>query len=168
MSHREISINGLSFAVPQPYAEGHTISAAEAHTLNQTYAENIRNNGAAIIKKHLKTGEVEKLEALGHEALAAVRSEVEKYAAEYTFSGATRGPRAPVDPVAREATKIASEIVRTKLREKNVAVKDLPEGRFDAFVAALLEKQPAIRDEAERRVAASKEVADSLLDDMVG
>ena len=40
--------------IPQPYAEGHAISAIEAKVLNQVFAENIGNNVRAKVQAHLK------------------------------------------------------------------------------------------------------------------
>ena len=50
MTTKEITIAGQTFAVLQPYAEGHTITEAEAKALNQVRAENVRNNMAGKVK----------------------------------------------------------------------------------------------------------------------
>ena len=50
MSQKTITIQGVEFTVASPYAEGHTITEAEAKALNQVRAENIRNNCAGLVK----------------------------------------------------------------------------------------------------------------------
>lgn len=165
MSARQITINGLAFDVPQPYAEGHQLNEAEASTLNQTYAENIRNNVAGRIKLFLKNASLEKVEDLTEEQIGKIRADASEYIAAYTFSGAGRGgPRMPADPVGKETFKIAADVVRTKLKAKGMKAADLPEGRFDEFVAKVIEANPAIREEAERRVAAAKAASETLFD----
>ena len=167
MSTREISISGLPITVPQPYSEGHSLSAAEAYVLNQTYAENIRNNSTALIKKHLADHKVEKVEALPHDAIADLKGKIHAYASDYEFSGTGRGgPRASIDPVAREAHKMAGDMVRTALRGKGVDLKTLPEGRLEELISGVLLKRPDITEEAQRRVDASKAIAGDLLDSL--
>jgi hypothetical protein len=60
--------------------------------------------------------------------------------------------RTPSPEVMREATKIARDKVREVLHRKRIAVKALPEGRFDELVRDVIQRYPAIRAEAERRV----------------
>ena len=50
-SAKTISIYDIEFKVPQPYSEGHVLTAIEAKQLNQVFAENIANNQRAAIKK---------------------------------------------------------------------------------------------------------------------
>ena len=45
------TVQGLSFACPQPYAEGQTLSEKEAGALNQLLIENVRNNFANDVDK---------------------------------------------------------------------------------------------------------------------
>jgi hypothetical protein len=46
----EITISGSRFVVPAPYRAGHICTEGEAHALNQTLAENCRNNLAGRSK----------------------------------------------------------------------------------------------------------------------
>ncbi len=46
-----ITIQGANFNAPQPYDEGHVLTVNEASALNQVFAENLRNNFAARIKR---------------------------------------------------------------------------------------------------------------------
>ena len=47
----EITIQGMGFAVPIVYAEGHPLTANQAAALNQVLAENLRNNFASKVKE---------------------------------------------------------------------------------------------------------------------
>lgn len=162
---REISVQGLAVTVKQPYTEGHVITPSEAYALNQTFAENIGNNVRALINKLLKEHTKDKIEELPHEVLRALRAKAEEYSDSYEFSISGRGgPRAPVDPVAREAFKIAGDILRGHLKKKEIKLADLPEGKFEELVQGILTKNPQIEEEAKRRVENRKELADSLLD----
>ena len=46
-----ITIQGESFSVDMPYSEGHVCTSTQAGALNQTRAENLRNNFASSVKK---------------------------------------------------------------------------------------------------------------------
>ena len=161
MSHRELIVSGHTFSVPVPYAEGHTINAAEAHTLNQTRIENVRNNLNARFAKAIK----EHGETIPEEHLSVLLAEGQAYAHEYTFSGASRlGPRANLNPVEAAAHKIAKELISAHLRQKKIVVKDLPEGKLEELIKSLLEKRPDITEEAQRRVDAAKSLGTQLLE----
>ena len=47
---RRIKVEGLIFNAPAPYRQGHILNENEANTLNQTFAENLRNNFAKKVK----------------------------------------------------------------------------------------------------------------------
>ncbi len=94
-------------------------------------------------------------------------ADFQAYDAAYELSG-KRVAKAPVDPVEREATRIAKEQVDAALRRKGIDKKALADGQYDGYVASLLAKNPAIRDEArayiERvRSEGAKAMADDLL-----
>ena len=161
MSHRDLVVSGHTFSVPVPYAEGHTINAAEAHTLNQTRIENVRNNLNARFAKAVK----EHGEAIPAAVLETLLAEGQTYAHEYTFNGTSRlGPRANLNPVEAAAHKIAKELIAAHLRQKKIAIKDLPEGKLEELVKSLLEKRPDILEEAQRRVDAAKVLGTQLLE----
>ena len=46
----QIIIQGVTFNVPTPYAEGHVLATNEASALNQLLHENLRNNFASKVK----------------------------------------------------------------------------------------------------------------------
>jgi hypothetical protein len=147
----DITIQGLTFPCPQPYVEGHVLTSNEASALNQTFAENVRNNCAGRVKAN------QKLQAEGAEGTKTdeeLLAEFEAYANSYEFgqrrvSAGVREDR--MDPVEREARKIARDRVVVKLREKGFTLKSVSQERMEELVSTLSAKED-IRKEAERRV----------------
>jgi hypothetical protein len=163
-----ITIQGLEFEAPQPYKAGaYELTEGEASALNQTLAENLRNNFAPKIKAaqaayRQANGLADDAEvpvaSLDQDALAEA---FEKYASEYEF-GVRKGgggPRTPSDPVEREAFGIAKEKVKTALKAKNIEVGSVSKEKMGEYIKQVLDKYPAIREEAKRRVATTAELA---------
>lgn len=116
---KQMTINGITVAVSQPYAEGHTINEAEAKALNQVRAENIGNNRRSELKKLLEAEDAtpESVQAAAQEIVAA-------YDKEYVFTLASvGGGSARLDPVTKEARKIARALITDKLSEMGVTQK---------------------------------------------
>lgn len=154
---KTITIYGEEFTVTAPYAEGQTITAAEAKALNQVRAENIANNFRSKVKEGQEAG-----------SLDTVRAEMSAYDAAYVFTLASvGGGRAPVDPVEREAKKIADRLVTDAIKNKGMTKKEYlaQEGgqdRFDQNVAKLMENEQvvaaakkAVKDQAKQKEALS-------------
>lgn len=150
-------IAGLSFSVKAPYAEGHVATAGEAAALNQTLAENLRNNFAKKVK------EVKGENAtVSDEVKAKLDEELALYEATYSFDKvrAVRAPRQTfVDPVEREAFKSASAFVEAALNAKGLSKKALKPENFKQLVLDVLVKRPEIREAARRHVEALNAVA---------
>ena len=170
-----IKIQGYLFEILQPFAEGPTVlTAGQAGALNQTRAENIRNNGASWLIRRLKAHNdaliAKGLEPLTEdddapeEILAEFRAYVAELDATYDFSA--RRTRAPADPVEREAYKIAASKIREKLVENKIEIKSLADGQFEALVNKLLEARPEIREVARRRVEEAAAIASVTLDEL--
>lgn len=147
----EITIQGTTFIAPEPFTEGHTLNANEAAALNQLLHENLRNNFAGKVKAAIEEagGSVENIDG------AALQAEFDEYAKGYEFGIRRSGPRVPLDPVAREAQKIAKGLIAKKLKANKVKLDDLPEGKLEALVAAVLAANPAIIETARARVEAN-------------
>lgn len=111
---KPLTIQGLTFHAPIRYSAGHVLTDVEAKVLNQTLAENLRNNFADTVKAAI--------EKAGDKALvdmAELRAEFATYAAEYTFAaGPGRGPRPAADPVGAEAFRLAKADVEAAIRAK--------------------------------------------------
>lgn len=163
-----LTIQGMSFDAPQPYKAGaYELSEGEASALNQTLAENLRNNFA--VKIQAKKDEYRETNKLPEDAEVA-NDQLDKeeldglfatYAADYEFGirrGGGRG-RAPADPVEREAYNIALSRLKDKLKSSGIAVSSVPTEQMDEFVKTLLTKYPEIREEAARRVKVASSIS---------
>lgn len=166
--YADITIQGLTFNYPKPYNEGeHVLTAGEAHTLNQTLGENLRNNYAATIRRKLeeykKANNLPEDQEVGADVLdkEELDEEFNKLAAEYEFGvrSGGGGTRAPADPVGREAHKIAKEKVKIALKKKNVELSSVSKEQMDAFIKQVIERYPEVRAEAQRRVEAASSLA---------
>jgi hypothetical protein len=115
------TINGMQFELSAPYAEGHTINALEARVLNQTRAENIGNNTRAKIKE-MQEGNSSEQEIVDY---------VASVDAEYQFTAAGVSSSRKLDPVEREAVKIARELLKAHLAETGRKITVAPEGLTD-------------------------------------
>jgi hypothetical protein len=163
-TEQTITVSDIKFVAPAPYAEGHQVTAGEAAALNQVYGENLRNNFAKRVKKAKEDWAAEHPgEPIAEHIVADLQAQFTQYASEYEFHGKRRSTRAPSDPIAKEAFKLAKTAITEKLRERKIDIKGLPEGQLAGWVEELLEKQPSIREEAKRRVEAAKAVADTAL-----
>jgi len=153
---KTISISGEAFTVSAPYAEGHTLTAAEAKVLNQTRAENIGNNFRTAVKKALEEGKIEE-----------VRAAIADYDARYEFSMTTA--RQPIDPIEAEAIKIAKEVVKARIAEKTgLSVKKYlevegNEAKYDAAVEKVAGQDDTLKL-AKKRVAEKKKTLDIAAD----
>lgn len=153
------TINGIEFDISQPYAEGHTCTAAEARALNQTRSENIGNNARAKIKEMLEKGTSDQ--------------EIREYVAgldnSYVFTLAGVSASRKLDPVEREANKIAREIIKGKLAETGRKLTVAPDGmtkeEWEDKVAAEVERVAGLDEilkAAKKNVDAKTKQAEQL------
>lgn len=162
---RRVTIAGETFEVRVPYAEGHTLNAAEASVLNQTFTENIRNNAAGRIKAAKEKAEADgttfsldtPVATEGEDAGKTLRQLITEYADTYQFGVRTVRSAEPADPVEREARSIAREAITAKLRANGVKRKDISEEAFEEALAKH-SKNPQIVKEAQRRVKAKGDI----------
>jgi hypothetical protein len=146
-----ITILGTICQVPAPFFEGHVLTEPESSVLNQTYAENIRNNIASKIRKAQEKGE--DFNEVQRQAL------VDDYVAEYEFGA---GARREVDPVKAQALLISESAVKQALIKGGRKLKDYDRADIRKRAEALIEKNPAILKEAERRVKAEQKAIAEL------
>lgn len=159
------TINGLTFEISQPYAEGHVCTEAEARVLNQTRAENIGNNLRAKIKEMQEAGS-------DFADIAAVVAEKD---AEYVFTLANARAARQLDPVEREAIKIARELLKGHLAESGRKLTVAPEGvteedwaeKVETEVDRIAATEPVLKA-AKQRVDARRKQADALAEAMSG
>src|SRR5262245_35070421 len=162
-----ITIQGLAFEVDRPYKAGAaTLTDGEAHALNQTRAENLRNNFASNVRKAIE--DYRKANNLAEDAEVPVseldhdglQAEFDKYAESYKFApGQGGGARTPMDPVMREANRIATEKIKIALAAKSIKFNSVSKDRMSEMVAQVIAKYPDIKSEAERRVKAAGDIS---------
>lgn len=105
-----ITVQGYKFEVPEAviarYEPGYVLQTqGEAHALQQTMLENLRNNFAPRVKKVLDGAE-----SLTPDQTSELQTEFADYAAKYEFGIRQPGQgRKIVDPVEREMFKLAKE-----------------------------------------------------------
>lgn len=166
----EITIAGVCLSVPAPFLEGHVCRANEAAVMNQTYAENIRNNFATKVKAAVvnseeqidpETGEVTPGVPVDLEIL---QMELDEYILSYDFGVRRSGSvRAPVDPIEREAMKIATMKVKEALRKQGHKIGDIPVEKIRELAAGALEQYPQIREHAKQIVALTAAAAEDTM-----
>lgn len=159
------TINGLTFEIRQPYAEGHTINEAEARALNQTRSENIGNNVRAKVKEMQEAG--------------TDLSEIVAYVAEvdsaYEFTLAAVAASRKLDPYEREARAIARELLKNHLAKDGRKLTVAPEGLTDEEWKDKIESEveristsEGVVKQAKKNVDAKKKAADTLMESIGG
>lgn len=154
----EYTIAGQALKIFQPYTSGHVLSDGEASALNQTYAENIRNNQASRVKELVEAGTYD---------TDAFQLELDDYMGEYEFGLRRGGGGRSGDPVLREALLIAKDKVRSALKAKGHNLKDVSASDITTLAKQVLDggKYPQIMEAAKARVAAQADIADIELAD---
>lgn len=142
---KHISIHDFELEVPEPYAEGHQLSAIEAKQLNQVFAENVANNMRSLFKK-IRDG------AEGAPTEAEARQKFAEYAANYKFTEASAGGGArTMTPLEKEAKKIATQVVINLLAKPSEAFpkgrkrSDIDKDKFDSEVARIAETDKVLK-----------------------
>lgn len=155
-----LQIQGLEFAVPIVFEEGHVLTGPQAAVLNQTLRENLRNNFASTVK-----AAVEKATNAGEQPDAdALQEELDNYLADYEF-GINRGGGRTLDPVEREAREQAIRAIKKALKGKGIAIKEVSKERMEQLIEKALTEHPQIYEKAKQVVAAkAAAVSDVQLD----
>src|SRR4051812_23750391 len=146
-----ITIAERPFQVPNPFAEGHVLTASQADALNQTFHENIRNNLAKKLKEVTDPTEAQKI--------------VDEYANDYEF-GVRGGGGGSRDPVMTEALSMAREIVKRQLQKKGHKISGegaVTAKEITALAKQALDKHPEWVESARETVKRNKELAASFL-----
>lgn len=155
---KTITVQGVSVEVAQPYAEGHTITAAEAKSLNQTRAENIANNQRTAIKKLL-----DEKGSTPESVKPAAQALISEYDATYEFTLASvGGGRSKLSPVEKEARKIAKNAILGQLKAKGITQKEFLEAKGEDAIKNLVvevSERPEVVAAAEKAVKQAQETA---------
>ena len=162
----QIIIQGVTFNVPTPYAEGHVLATNEASALNQLLHENLRNNFASKVKA--KRGD-DAERNLSESEVAELQSALDEYASTYQFGvRAVRTAGPSLSAVDREAISLAKAAIKAALKSKGYDVKSIDKDELQAKAEELIERKPEFRATAEQRIAAKKSIAAASLDDILG
>ena len=157
IEQRRIKVEGLIFNAPAPYKAGHVLTDNEANTLNQTFAENLRNNFAKKVKQAKEEAQKNggEFPADGEAAPEALQTDFTTYASDYEFGTRAAGgggeSALPRDPTEREAFIMARDLIRQHAKSKGIK---LDAEQIAGLVPGILSKRPEIREEAQRRIAA--------------
>lgn len=168
-NNRVITINGAKFEIEDLYAEGHTVNENEASALNQTRAENIRNNFSTKVKAAIKEAGVKDGSDLDDDALTKLAEELGEYVASYEFGkrvAGTGGGSRSKDPVEKEMLNIARQTVRDAIKAKGIKISDVPGAKITELANGIIEKdeEGRIRAQAEEIVKRKQEAADVQID----
>lgn len=163
-------INGLSFEISQPYAEGHVLTALEARVLNQTRSENIGNNVRQRIKDMQDGGTEAYPNPVSEDE---IRAYVSSFDAEYVFKTASEGGRTSRDPYETEARKIGRELLKEHLAETGRKIGTTPEGltedewkeKVDTEIDRIA-SLPGVLAAAKKNVDAKKKQSSALLESL--
>jgi len=162
-NRKTISMYEQEFPITAPYAAGHSLNEAEAKALNQLRGENISNNFRKRVRAALDGTPLK--EGGSVETLADIAAAIADYDAKYEFSMPSAGRGEPIDPVEREALRIARELVKKALAAKGKRLKDVDEEKFEAKVAEIAATEK-VQKEAKRRVAAAEKASEDGLGDL--
>ena len=171
---RDVTIADNTFKIPAPYAAGHVVTAGEAAALNQTLAENVRNNFASRVKAGLvgtprieASGDKPAKEAVPpNSTQEELQAEIDKYVTEYEFGvGSVR----TTDPVDRELRTLVTEVIKTALSARGSATdRESVKTYVDKYLsdAKYAEKVAALRKQAEKIVKQRKATGDTEIDSL--
>jgi len=141
------------FTISQPYEEGHTLTAIEAKQLNQVRSENIGNNVRKGVQELLAAGNVAEAEKL-----------VADKDATYQFTEASAGGSTrTMDPVEKEARKLAREAIKENLKEQGRKISDIDKDKLAEAVAIVAERDD-IMAAAKKAVAQRNKTISSALE----
>jgi hypothetical protein len=144
--YQVITIQKRHWTILAPYAEGHVCTAIEAAVLNQTRAENVRNNWATQMKM-----------AAEKEGRVLEQEDLDAYDQAYVFGlRKTRTSSGPVlSAVDKEEWKLAKQKVMDTLKAKGYKtgkLTDEQKEKVEGFIATFLERG-TFRAQAEKIVA---------------
>ncbi len=150
---KKLTIAEQTFNVNEPYQAGHTITEIEAKVLNQTRAENVGNNLRTTIKEALEKGK-------SHDEMQEI---VAKYDGEYDFSKGGSN-RVVLDPLEKEARKVAREYIKDYLAEQGRKLKEVEDEALEAEIDRIAQNDQVLELAKERLAAKQKKVQINMSD----
>lgn len=157
------------FSAGQPYAEGHTINAAEAKVLNQVRKENLANNFRSAVQD-FKDGKPDAAKS-EQELLAAFAT----LDAEYAFTLTNAGGSRKLEPWEREARSLVRPELKAAIAadpEFEAQFKAMSEQDqkdwFDAKLDEIIEANADVQKLAKKTVADRQKAAGKTLINLRG
>lgn len=147
---REVTISEVVLKVISPFAEGQVLTAEQANVLNQTLAENLRNNFAPVVKAAKETaGGADKVDQ------ADLQKQLNEYTKEYDF-GARRTAGVAVNPVEKIAISLARDAVKKTLTKQGKNWKDFTAEQITELARGAVAKYPHFTASAQQMYDAKK------------
>lgn len=135
-------MKGYTFTLSAPYAEGHSLTSAEAQALNDLRTENIGNNFRSRVNEQI--GRLAPGELLPQNILDGLIAELAVYDAAYQF--AEKSGRSKLGDIEREIQAVAKERAEAQAEAPSQLAELIAE-----FIGL-----PAVLEEARSRVAARR------------
>ena len=154
---KEITIAKHVFTIPQPFVAGHVLTEGEAKALNQTFAENIRNNMANAVATAYSDKPTDELSP------ETIVDYVTKYAESYQFTVGSVGSKRVTDPLEVECRRIARTLLADALKTKGLTLAKVPEEAREAKISEIASR-PAVVTQAKKNIESRKRMAESVLD----
>lgn len=157
-------IGGVILSIPQPFAEGHVLTANEAASMNQTYLENVGNNFRSKVTGFKKvaitgkenpskaeldavtdkqvddfTGEVEKDQSLL--PIEKIQAEFEALVAGYQMNVRRAGAGTSYTPEEKAARSIAKDKLKTALVKRGTKLNTVSADWWEREISRLLDKE---------------------------
>lgn len=156
---KEITIKEVVLKVISPFTEGMVLTAEQANVLNQTLAENLRNNFAPVVSQAKEaSGGADKVN------VADLQNQLNDYTKEYAF-GARRQAGVAVNPVERIALGLAKDAVKKGLKKKGLEPKDYSAEQMTQMAKDAVARYPHFMEQANAIHEAKKAAgAETLID----
>ncbi len=159
-----VRILGFALDLPQPYSAGHCCSAAEAAALNRILVKGLSKGLHKVLSAGLRPTGYENARGLSEDQKSDIVARGEEYVADYClgFAQGHETQRA----IRVECERIARQMLETTLYRQGKKLGDLPDGERDEEIARLAASEK-VREEAERRIRVTQEIANRAHDDLL-
>jgi hypothetical protein len=146
----QFTVQELVLDVPVPFSLGDKLETeGEVSAMNQTYAENIRNNCAKPIKT------IREAEKDSAKATAAAQKLVSEYVEKYEF-GVRTGGGLKADPIRSTALGLAKTLVRKIWKKEGKKTTDYTAAELSAAANKVVDANPQLMEYAKKEVTAKR------------
>ena len=155
----DATIADVTVKVPQPFAEGHSLTEAESKVLNQVLKENLGNNVRTKIK-----AAIEAVGEITDEVTAQAQVILDEYVATYEFGVRSIGTSTRKTPLESRIRKLATASINAALKANDLTADKEKKAEFIDSLIAHEEHGPALKAQAEEQLAAEQLAAANVLD----